>query len=158
MSDARRHPANAPAGEPTAPRATQRLFVYGTLREAVGHAMHRVLARAAHRLGFATVRGALVDLGSYPGLVITGNDIGRVKGEVYALEPAGAEATLALLDSYEGCAPSDPTPHEYRRLQLRVTFEDGSEGDAWTYVLNRPHSGLRRIPDGDYVAWRRGQE
>ena len=158
MSGARQNRSNARRGEPTTPRATQRLFVYGTLREAVGHAMYRVLARAAHRLGFATVPGALVDLGSYPGLVVTGSDIGRVKGEVYALDPAAAEATLALLDSYEGCAPSDPTPHEYRRLQLRVTFEDGSEGDAWTYVLNRPHSGLPRIPDGDYVAWRHRQE
>lgn len=120
--------------------------------------MHRVLARAARRVGFATVRGALYDLGTYPGLVITGNDVGRVKGEVYALEPDAAEAALALLDAYEGCAPSDPTPHEYRRVHVRLTYEDGTEGEAWTYVLNRPHSGLPRIPDGDYVAWRRRRE
>lgn len=136
----------------------QQLFVYGTLRTAVGHAMHQVLARAAHLVGFATVRGALYDLGSYPGLVMAGNHIGRVTGEVYALEPDAAEAALARLDAYEGCAPSDPAPHEYRRLQVRVTFEDGSEGDAWTYVLNRPHDGLPNIPDGDYLAWRRRHE
>ncbi|HSH06357.1 MAG TPA: gamma-glutamylcyclotransferase family protein [Burkholderiales bacterium] len=139
----------------TVRHATQRLFVYGTLRKGAGHEMHRVLARAARRVGFATVRGALVDLGSYPGLVITDDDAGRVKGEVYALEPDGAEAALALLDAYEGCAPSDPPPHEYRREPVRVTFDDGAECEAWTYVLNSPCAGLPRIADGDYVAWLR---
>jgi len=158
LSGARQNRSNARRGELTARHTTQHLFVYGTLRKAVGHAMHRVLERAARMVGLATVRGALYDLGSYPGLVITGHDVDRVKGEVYALDPDGAEAALALLDAYEGCAPSDPMPHEYRRVRVQVTFDDGADDEAWTYVLNRPHGGLPCIPGGDYIAWRRHRE
>jgi gamma-glutamylcyclotransferase (GGCT)/AIG2-like uncharacterized protein YtfP len=131
------------------------IFVYGTLRRALGHEMHRVLARGAHFVGEATVRGALYDLGAYPGLVTQGDHLDCVSGEVYALAPDNAEATLALLDAYEGCANSDPEPHEYRRAIVQVRFDDGSQRDAWTYLLNRSHAGLQRIPGGDYVAWRR---
>jgi gamma-glutamylcyclotransferase (GGCT)/AIG2-like uncharacterized protein YtfP len=131
------------------------VFVYGTLRKAVGHAMHRILARDARFVGPATVRGALYDLGAYPGLV-TGGDAARlVHGEVYALDPDSADATLADLDAYEGCAATDPEPHEYRRVVVQVTLADGALLAASTYVLNRPHAGLQPIPDGDYLAWRR---
>jgi len=131
------------------------VFVYGTLRSALGHEMHRVLTHGARFIGDATVRGALYDLGAYPGLVTEGDDLERVSGELYALEPDDAEVTLALLDAYEGCANSDPEPHEYRRAIVQVRFNDGSQRDAWTYVLSRSHAGLERIPGGDYVAWRR---
>lgn len=132
------------------------LFVYGTLRKACGHEMHRVLAGAALFVGKATVRGALYDLGSYPGLATVGENLASVIGEVYTLDPDSAQATLAVLDAYEGCAVADPQPHAYRREVVRVTLADRSELAAWTYVLNRPHTDLARIPDGDYVAWRRG--
>jgi gamma-glutamylcyclotransferase (GGCT)/AIG2-like uncharacterized protein YtfP len=130
------------------------LFVYGTLRKACGHEMHRVLERGARCIGDATVRGALYDLGSYPGLVISGDDVDVVKGEVYALDPESAQATLADLDRYEGCATADPEPHEYRRETVGVRLVDGTEFDAVTYVLSRSHAGLTRISGGDYVAWR----
>ena len=74
---------------------------------------------------------------------------------MYALHPENAEATLALLDAYEGCANSDPEPHEYRRAIVQVRFDNGSQCAAWTYLLNRSHAGLQRIAGGDYVAWRR---
>jgi gamma-glutamylcyclotransferase (GGCT)/AIG2-like uncharacterized protein YtfP len=135
-------------------QAVPYLFAYGTLRKACGHEMHRVLEHAARCIGKATVRGALYDLGSYPGLVIAGDDVELVRGEVYALDPDRAQATLADLDRYEGCAAADPEPHEYRRETARVTLDDGTELAAVTYVLNRSHAGLTRIPGGDYVAWR----
>lgn len=130
------------------------LFVYGTLRKAFGHEMHHRLERAARCIGNAAVRGALYDLGSYPGLVISGDDVGVVEGEVYALDPDRAQATLADLDRYEGCATTDPEPHEYRRESVRARLVDGTELPVVTYVLNQSHAGLKRIPDGDYVAWR----
>ena len=131
------------------------LFVYGTLRKAVGHTMHRILARDARFIGDATLRGTLYDLGTYPGLVTAGDAIDLVRGEVYALDPDRAEAMLAMLDRYEGCAATDRLPHEYRREVVQVTLGDGSARAASTYVLNRPPAGLQRIPDGDYPAWRR---
>lgn len=133
------------------------LFVYGTLRKACGHAMHHVLERAARYAGTATVRGALYDLGSYPGLTAGEGHLDLVRGEVYALDPDRMQTTLAVLDAYEGCTAADPEPHEYRREVVRATLTDGSEISAWTYVLNRPRADLTRIPDGDYVAWLGGR-
>jgi len=116
--------------------------------------MHRVLERGARCIGNATVRGALYDLASYPGLGISGDDVDVVKGEVYELDPDRARATLADIDRYEGCATADPEPHEYRRETVRARLVDGTEIAAATYVLNRSHADLQRIPDNDYVAWR----
>ena len=135
---------------------TSCLFVYGTLRKACGHEMHGILERAARFLGDATLRGALYDLGAYPGLLIGGEHANLVTGEVYALDPASAGATLAALDAYEGCAPGDTQPHEYRREVVQVTLADASTIAAWTYILNRVQAGLPQIEGGDYVAWRRG--
>lgn len=129
--------------------------MYGTLRKACAHEMHRVLEGALRFVGMATVPGVLYDLGTYPGLVTARDDGNLVKGELYVLDPDRADATLAALDAYEGCAGADPEPHEYRREVVRVTLLEGVARTAWTYVLNRPHAQLKRIPDGDYVAWRR---
>jgi gamma-glutamylcyclotransferase (GGCT)/AIG2-like uncharacterized protein YtfP len=117
--------------------------------------MHHVLARAAQCVGDASVRGALFDLGAYPGLVVDAPEAGFVRGALYALHASTAEQTLAVLDAYEGCASSDSQPHEYRRTLIDVALADGSTQPAWTYVLNRPIAGMIRIPNGDYVAWRR---
>ena len=57
------------------------LFAYGTLMR--GYRLHRVLARGATYLTEGHVRGALLDLGRYPGLV---DGRGRVRGEVYRLD------------------------------------------------------------------------
>ena len=133
------------------------LFVYGTLRKTLGHEMHGVLARAARLVGEATVRGALYDLGAYPGLVVSGAGEARVTGELYALDPGDVRNALEVLDAYEGCGSGDPEPHEYRREVLSVRIPDGSEIAAWSYVLNRSHAGLTPVPGGDYVAWIRGR-
>jgi gamma-glutamylcyclotransferase (GGCT)/AIG2-like uncharacterized protein YtfP len=132
------------------------VFVYGTLRKPIGHAMHHVLDRVARFVGDANVHGVLYDLGTYPGLVTDEDDGDLVIGEVYVLVPERAEAALADLDAYEGCAPADALPHEYRRERVQVTLVDGSRIAAWTYVLNKPRTGLTRIAGGDYLVWRRG--
>jgi gamma-glutamylcyclotransferase (GGCT)/AIG2-like uncharacterized protein YtfP len=132
---------------------THHLFVYGTLRRDLGHPMHAILKHAAHFVDEATVRGTLYDLGAYPALVVGEDHDQRVTGELYALELHGAPAALEALDAYEGCAASDPEPHEYRREILRASLADGSVLAAWTYVLNRPHGGLTLVAGGDYVAW-----
>lgn len=129
------------------------IFVYGTLRKALRHEMVGVLVREAHFVGEASVRGVLFDLGTYPGLVVNEQATGLVKGEIYALRAPSADGTLAALDEYEGCAPSDVEPHEYRRVLVQVTLADGRMLSAWAYVLNRALAGLTPIPSGDYVAW-----
>jgi gamma-glutamylcyclotransferase (GGCT)/AIG2-like uncharacterized protein YtfP len=131
------------------------IFVYGTLRKALEQEMAGVLVREAHFVGEASVRGVLFDLGTYPGLVVNEQATGLVKGEIYALRAPSADGTLAALDEYEGCAPSDVEPHEYRRVLVQATLADGPVLSAWAYVLNRSIAGLTPIPSGDYVAWHR---
>jgi len=126
------------------------LFVYGTLRADAGHATHHVLAEHARFAGPATVRGALYSLGEYPGLVPQPDAEALVAGELYEIHADALEYTLSVLDAYEGLGPAQSPPHEYRREPVPVILRDGRQLTAWTYVLNRPLDGLRRIHSGDF--------
>ncbi len=161
--------------------AVRHLFVYGTLRRALRHPMHGVLARQARFVGEGWVRGRLFDLGRYPGVVLAGKagraampeesrgacaqmgveepasaeEMERVRGEVWALPGGQAGAmVLARLDSYEGCDASHPLPHEYRRITTLVHMDDGGRLRAWIYEYALDADGLPVIDGGDYVAWR----
>src|SRR5687768_15321910 len=70
------------------------LFTYGTLMR--GYGLHHVLGPRAERLGTATARGRLLDLGRYPGVV---EGRGWVRGEVYRLRDP---QVLAAVDRAEG--------------------------------------------------------
>ncbi len=124
--------------------ATDLLFVYGTLRR--GLPMHRLLRPHAVFLGEGRVQGRLYEAGGYPGLVLEGD--GRVKGELYRLRRPNS--VLRVLDRYEGCSPSDPQPHEYRRVLTEVRRARGGRMRAWVYEYRLPAAGLELIPSGDY--------
>jgi len=131
---------------------TRALFVYGTLRRDPAHKLYHLLARHARFLGDASVRGRLYDLGSYPGMVLSDqNDV--VVGELYEIQTNWVDV-IDQLDEYEGCASSDPLPHEYRREIVEALRPNGERIHAWAYVLNRDPQRLRRIESGDYLAWR----
>ena len=84
------------------------IFVYGTLLR--GERAHSLLAGAGFRGEARTEEGyALIDLGSYPGLVRA--DGGRVVGEIYEVD---AER-LAEIDAYEG------HPDLFRRVALSLS-------------------------------------
>ena len=107
------------------------LFVYGTLRRGAAHPMHRWLESAEY-LGTGRFRGRLYDVGSYPAAVASDDPADAVLGEVYRLrEPA---AILAELDRYEGCTPTDPAPHEYRRAAADIRLEAGPTVSAQIYL------------------------
>ncbi|HXH83826.1 MAG TPA: gamma-glutamylcyclotransferase family protein, partial [Candidatus Tectomicrobia bacterium] len=114
------------------------LFVYGTLMR--GYALHGGLARGARRVGEGTVRGALLDLGSYPGLVEGG---GRVRGELYRLDDP---ELLPVLDREEG--------YNFQRRRAVVALQDGTRVRAWVYRYRGPRERGRPVPDGD---WRRAR-
>jgi gamma-glutamylcyclotransferase (GGCT)/AIG2-like uncharacterized protein YtfP len=125
------------------------LFVYGTLRRACGHPLHRVLADHAREAGLARFAGRLYDLGAYPGAVPEPAAAPGVLGELYRLpEP---EAVLPVLDRYEGCTDPPDAASEYRRERQRVVREDGTTVNAWIYLYNRPTASLRPIAGGDYL-------
>lgn len=131
--------------------SNQHLFVYGTLLSGFGHPIWAHLASRARVHGPARARGRLYDLGSYPGFVHEPDGEGIVYGEVVTLIDA-AEA-LAMLDSYEGCAAGDPTPHEYARQMIPIEGP-ADIATAWAYVFIRATTGLYPIPSGRYLAYR----
>ena len=96
------------------------LFVYGSLRKGAAFEKADLLAgRAAYR-GPAVATGHLYRIDWYPGFV-PGTE-GRVIGDLFALRDA---ALLVALDAYEGCAPADPAPQEYRRDRITVQGDSG---------------------------------
>ncbi|ACY17753.1 gamma-glutamylcyclotransferase family protein [Haliangium ochraceum] len=128
------------------------LFVYGTLRP--GHPAHEHLL-AAHVIEVqpAIVCGRLLALpAGYPGLA---------EGDAHALDAAAhagcargdllhlreLAALLPALDEYEG--------DEYRRVQLPALLPDGSQRQAWCYLLHdwAAARGGTAIGDGDWRRW-----
>ena len=131
----------------------RRVFVYGTLRRGSAHPMARFLAERATFLGEGTVRGTLVNLGSYPGLILAGET--AVRGDLYEFSPESATEGLARLDAYEGCGPNDPQPHEYRKGTAEVHLAGGTTRRASVYLLNGSAGRFEVIESGDYLAWKK---
>lgn len=115
-------------------RSSTLLFAYGTLMR--GYPLHAVLAAGATLVTTGSVRGRLLDLGGYPGL-ITG--AGRVSGEVYRLDDL---ELLPLLDREEG--------YNFVRRRAIVMLAGGRRARAWLYRYRGPCERARPIPDGDY--------
>jgi gamma-glutamylcyclotransferase (GGCT)/AIG2-like uncharacterized protein YtfP len=101
-----------------------------------GYDLHRLLAPGAKLLGAGSVRGALLDLGDFPGLV---GGAGRVVGEVYRL---AAPELLAVLDHAEG--------YNFDRRRATVTLATGRRARAWIYRYRGRRDRAVPIPDGDY--------
>jgi len=76
----------------------------------------------------ARVRGALYDLGPYPGLA-SGEDV--IVGEVWRFRAEDMRETLEVLDEIEGFCGSEED--EYRRVV--IACETAAERlEAWTYL------------------------
>jgi gamma-glutamylcyclotransferase (GGCT)/AIG2-like uncharacterized protein YtfP len=101
-----------------------------------GYALHRALAPRSTFLGTGEVRGCLLDLGHYPGLI---DGAGRVRGEIYRLDDP---ELLPVLDREEG--------YNFERRRAIVTLENGRRARAWIYRYRGPQNRAVPIPDGDY--------
>lgn len=125
------------------------LFVYGTLMRTasggLGGAERLRLAREAASLGRASMRGRLLDLGSYPGLSLSRPAGGIVHGELCLL--ADPARTFAWLDAYEGIAGGASEP-EYERRQETARLVEGGRVTAWVYAYRGETTGARWIADG----------
>ena len=101
-----------------------------------GYALHRWLAGASTSLGEARVRGTLLDLRRYPGLV---DGKGWVRGELYRLHD---RELLPILDRQEG--------YNFERLRAGVVMADGRRSRAWVYRYRGSRDRAVLIPHGDY--------
>jgi len=125
------------------------LFVYGSLRSS-GQVPKQIahLANRFHRLGLATVRGRLYDLGQYCAAVLDDDAPLMIQGELIEL-PSDGEV-LAGLDRYEEIDPLDPANSLFVRKKTQARLADGSTQNAWIYVYNRPTGEAPSIESGDY--------
>ncbi len=105
------------------------VFVYGTLKR--GEVRERCWPRKPVAIDEANVRGALYDLGPYPGLV-DGDDV--VAGEVWRFAEADMQATLRALDEIEGFRKCEND--EYRRAVITCDTAV-AQVKAWTYLYAR---------------------
>lgn len=128
------------------------LFVYGTLRGAVGHPMHELLDRHASRVAGGRLQARLYAVDGYPGAVLSNASGDQVTGELLRIDD---DALLARLDDYEECSARFPEPHEYRRERVTIRTDSGEAITAWTYLYNRGTASLAPIPSGDYLDWLR---
>jgi gamma-glutamylcyclotransferase (GGCT)/AIG2-like uncharacterized protein YtfP len=101
-----------------------------------GYELHHVLARGAHFVEAGKVRGRLVDLGRYPGMV-TG--VGQIKGEVYRIDDP---ELLPVLDREEG--------YNFERSRVIATLGSGRHARVWVYRYRGPREGAVAIAHGDY--------
>lgn len=100
-----------------------------------GYDLHRLLAHARF-VGPGHVRGDLLNLGRYPGLV---EGHGAVHGELYEIDDP---ELLRAIDRIEG--------YNFDRRWRLVTLADGRRRRAWLYEYRGPRGGAVPIPDGDY--------
>jgi len=106
-----------------------------------GDVRHRHLGPAAVFVGGASVRGSLLDLRDYPGLV---DGTGRVRGELFRLDDP---QVLPAVDREEG--------YNFERRRTTVMRADGRRARAWTYWYRGPRERARILPEGDWrTRWR----
>ena len=117
-------------------RSKALLFAYGTLMR--GYPLHAVLAAGATLLTTGSVRGRLLALRGYPGLIA---GAGRVRGEIYRLDDP---ELLPVLDREEG--------YNFVRRRGIATLAGGRRARVWLYRYRGPRERATPIPSGDFRA------
>ena len=124
------------------------LFLYGTLLRGEKANEVKDIIKTFRRIGRASVRGRLYDLGPYPGAVLDSPSGFSVHGEL--VKVPHDPAMLERLDEYEEFDPSNLRSSVFIRQKTRVNLDDGRKVMAWIYVYNRDPGAAPLIQSGDY--------
>jgi gamma-glutamylcyclotransferase (GGCT)/AIG2-like uncharacterized protein YtfP len=126
-------------------------FVYGTLLR--GESRHRAIRQhAPDAIVAATCPGRLVDLGSYPGMLLApAGSPSTIHGELVRFPGTTLEAVVRRLDGIEDFRGFDTAGSLYLRRLVRVTLADGGSL-AWTYIYDGDVRTGRAIASGDWRA------
>jgi gamma-glutamylcyclotransferase (GGCT)/AIG2-like uncharacterized protein YtfP len=125
------------------------LFVYGTLHPDRAPAEVASAVKRLKKVGEGAVRGKLVDLGEYPGLLLGNAGRSTVHGSVFLLP--SDPSVLAELDAYEEYNPQSPSTSLFLRKRVHVSLEDGTTRECWIYAYNpvspakAPKSSRQRV-------------
>jgi gamma-glutamylcyclotransferase (GGCT)/AIG2-like uncharacterized protein YtfP len=121
------------------------VFVYGTLIAGQKNATSWSDLAVASVVE-ATVKGTLLDHGSYPGLKLSQGDE-AVKG--WLIEFNDVEEALDRFDRIEGFNGFGAASNLFRRTLLNTRLKDGTHRQAWGYVSCLEYG--EKIDDGDWV-------
>ncbi len=141
------------------------VFVYGTLRRGQRNDIARIAVDdpAPILLGFASIDGAMFDLGEYPGAIL-GTEVkgsAQILGEVYRVTP---DVELRL-DVLEELLP-EPTG-EYFKREIEVGLSASPDGAhvegplvrCFVYEINGNRvTEARVIAHGDWAAYERDRK
>lgn len=116
------------------------LFVYGTLRKDYGLRLMQEVGNQCVFAGHGKVKGALYDLGAYPGAV-EGMLKKEIRGDVYQVTDAGV--VLPVLDGYEG--------EDYCRKKTTVMLDSGKRIEAFIYWYTGERNKALLIEEEDYL-------
>lgn len=129
------------------PFLVRKIFTYGTLMR--GEVRSQVLYpynASCPRLALAA--GRLIDLGDYPGMILTEDEHSKVLGEVSEME--SLSDTLKELDCIEGFKGFGSGESLFRRALVSVVTAGGRSCPAWTYLYNQHHAGNIDIAGGNW--------
>lgn len=124
------------------------LFLYGTLLQPQSDEEIARVVNLLHRVGSASVRGRLYDLGDYPGAVVDPSSNTSVRGEL--VELPDDESILQVLDDYEEFDSTKPHLSLFVRTRVRTQLADGQSINAWMYVYNKNPGDAPMIVGGTY--------
>ena len=119
-------------------RMPEPLFIYGTLHPNRAPAEIAPTVALLRPLGSATLRGRLLNLGPYPGLLLPGEEL--IQGELFAL-PEDRQLRARVwqeLDAYEDFRPTAPETSLFIRVLALVNLPNGETEKAWVYLFNQP--------------------
>jgi gamma-glutamylcyclotransferase (GGCT)/AIG2-like uncharacterized protein YtfP len=106
--------------------------------------MADMLASRARFVGHAKIRGRLLNLGRYLGLIEPAGPDDWVRGDAFALP---SDNWLAVLDRYEG---TDNQPPLFVRRLGSIVLATGEELAAWYYLYQGPTRGVPVIASGEF--------
>lgn len=128
----------------------ERLFVYGSLMGGIQSPIANYLKNNSTFLGEGRVKGTLLDIGHYPGLVYQADSTKSVVGHIFELN--NPTEMLPNLDHYECVGPAFEQPNQYRRALIKVLINKEII-DCWAYLYNLPIEGIKVIESGNYLAY-----
>lgn len=134
--------------DPNPPVSPGDLFAfYGLLKQgAAGMPAHIDLEATGRFEGPCRFRGAMYDLGGFPGLV-EGETL--CHGVIWRVEDT---SVIPALDEFEDVMPENPTASLYIRGKTPLLDVNGAQTgrEAHLYWYNRPVDGCPKITDGNW--------